>query len=291
MANLLESLSTEIRILNRIGWETIGGLRRTGWMNVVIVITMASILSIFGTLALAALNSHAFLKNLGANVQVSVYLDAQATPSMVRNRLEGLGDIRSIELVTRQEAWQQMKTTYADIPDIENPLPNTFHLTLNNPETIDTAVERIRNVPGVEAVNYPYSITTRIKQITQAVATLGIVFTGFLGLLTMFIISNTLSLLIQARGSEIEILRMMGVGNWYIRLPFLIQGMTYGLLSGVLAYLPIAAMNETLAQAFVFFQLAPDPFVITLVMTLVLLLGVAVGGSGALMSMNKYLKI
>jgi len=291
MANLIESLSTELRILNRIGWETIGGLKRTGWMNVVIIITMASILSIFGTLALSAFNSQYFLKTLGANVQVSVYLNAEAVPSSVRSRLEGLGDIRSLELVTRQEAWQQMKATYADIPDIENPLPNTFHLTLNNPETIDAAVERIRTLPGVEAVNYPYSITKRIKQITQAVSYMGMAFTAFLGLLTMFIISNTLSLLIQARGSEIEILRMMGVGNWYIRLPFLIQGMAYGLVSGMVAYVPIMAVNDVLAQAFSFFQLSPDPFVVTLVMLLVIFLGVAVGGTGALMSMNKYLKI
>lgn len=112
-----------------------------------------------------------------------------------------------------------------------------------------------------------------------------------MGTLTFFIISNTIHLLIQARGREIEIMRMMGVGNWYIRLPFLIQGALYGLGGAFIAYIPLSIVEHYLSQFFSYFQFSSSNYSLSVVFLIMLLMGIIVGGGGAATSTHKYLKI
>lgn len=291
MMNFIESLATEIRITTRLFMETGGGLKRSGWMNMVIIVTMASILTIFGTLTVMLLDSQFFVQSLGNNMEVSVYLKDSAQPTQVRTQLESLKEVRDIHLISRAEAWESMQEVYKDLPEIGNPLPNTFRLKVKDPETIDATVKQLRELPTVEAVNYPFAVTQKIKAITRTMTLFGLGFTLILGLLTAFIISNTISLLIQARSREIEILRMMGVGNWYIRLPFLFQGAFYGLVSALLAYVPVSTLQHYSNIAFEFFQSSPNPYSLPFVFLLLIILGCVVGSGGALSSVHKYLKI
>lgn len=291
MVALLDSLAAEFRITARLMLETFGGLKRSGWMNMVIVVTMASILTIFGSLSVVVLDSQQFLKSLGSSMQISVYLKDNVRPIDVRTELVKLTAVRKTRLITKEEALREMQTIYKDLPEVGNPLPDTFRVYVQSPEQIVPTAERIRSLAGVEKVNYPYRITQKIRAVTQAVTVFGYGITLLLGLLTAFIISNTLSLLIQARGREIEILRMMGVGNWYIRLPFLLQGAFYGLLSAGLAYLPVAAVHQVTGDAFSFLQITTAGATLPFVLGIMLLLGITVGASGAAVSMHKYLKI
>jgi cell division transport system permease protein len=119
----------------------------------------------------------------------------------------------------------------------------------------------------------------------------GLVVSIFLGTLTFFIISNTIHLLIQARGREIEIMRMMGVGNWYIRLPFLLQGAAYGLVGALIAYVPLSVVEHYISLFFNYFQFSTQNYSLGVVFLVLVLMGMMVGGGGAAASTHKYLRI
>jgi cell division transport system permease protein len=84
---------------------------------------------------------------------------------------------------------------------------------------------------------------------------------------------------------------MMGIANWYIRLPFLFQGILYGLLGAFIAYFPVSFVEGYSHQAFSFFHLVSNTNHLTMAMALMVAIGTLVGGSGAILSMRKYLKI
>lgn len=289
-ALLFESLVTEVRIFNRILLETFGGLRRSGWMNVVIVITMGSILAIFGSLTLLVLDSQFYVGSLGNSIELSVYLKDDAKASTTQKAIEAIEGVKQVNLVTKEEAWSQMKHV-DEVPDIPNPLPDTLRVKVEKPQWVEPLQKQLQAMDAVEEVQYPYRVLKTIQDITRFVGVFGLAFTLFLGVLTSFIISNTIHLLIEARSREIEILRMMGVGNWYIRLPFLFQGAFYGLLGAGLAYLPLPSLQLFINQAITFLQFKENPYSLPFVLVLMLIIGMSVGTIGSYLSVRRFLRV
>ena len=125
----------------------------------------------------------------------------------------------------------------------------------------------------------------------RILSAMGIAASIFLGLLTLFVISNTVHLLIEGKSREIEILRMMGVGNWYIRLPFLFQGSAYGLTGAIMAFVPLAYSRHYLQELLQNIQFGAANGNIQYVFWILVLMGILVGGGGAAVSVRKYLNV
>ncbi|MFM7390558.1 MAG: cell division protein FtsX [Vampirovibrionales bacterium] len=293
LQQLLHTLFRDIRVCFRIILETLGGLRRSGWMNVLITVTMASILTIFGCLTTIIMDSHYFLDTFGTELKISVYLKEGRSIEATTQQIERLPAVESVTPVPKAEAWNKIKASYKDFPDISNPLPDTLHIQVESTALAGEVIKAVKLMENdIEAVNYPYATLKKIQDFAKALSLYGYVFFVFLGVLTISIIYNTISLLIQNRGREIEILRMMGVSNWYIRLPFLLQGAFYGVLGAVLAYIPVVSlqvwMTEALSNIIAF---KAQPSFLNLVFIAMLLLGVLVSCSGTVRSMRKYLLV
>jgi cell division transport system permease protein len=289
--NILSALATEVRIAKRIGVETLKGLWRSGWMNLVILVTMASILTIFGAMTLILMQSQMLVSSLGNNVEISVYLDPSLSLETAEKQIKPLPGVRNIEAVSKEEAWTQVKQQFASLPEIENPLPDTLHVKVASPQQVNPLVDAVEAMDGVEKVNYPYAVVKQLQQVAETISYFGLVASVFLGVLTAFIISNTIHLLIEARSREIEILRMMGVGNLYIQLPFLAQGSLYGLGGSVLALLPLWGISIYLDQAARFFDFGLNMTPIGYVFLVIAFIGIGVGASGSIFSIRRYLQI
>jgi cell division transport system permease protein len=286
----LAALETEGRIFGRIVSETQGGFTRTGWMNVVIVITMAAILSLFGLLLSGWLETNEFLNHLGSSMRISVYLNADANLSEAGPTIRHMPHVKSVQVVSKEQAWQQMSQSY-DLPDIGNPLPDALHVEVADPQYILPVSQQLQRVPGVEAINYPRKQLLKLQQLARLLSWVGLLFLGFLSTMTLFIISNTIHLLIEARGREIEILRMMGVGNWYIRLPFLFQGGLYGLMGALLGTVPVWFGWYYLRQSLDFINWQTSMGTEWMAVCLMLGIGLVVGSGGAWLSVRRYLHI
>ncbi|HEY9685783.1 MAG TPA: permease-like cell division protein FtsX [Coleofasciculaceae cyanobacterium] len=289
-APFMDNVATEIRITGRVLQETWGGMKRTGWMNLIIVVTMASILSIFGTLSAFVLETQLFVENIGSALQISVYAKDSVDVAKLQSEISGLATVRNVTLISKEDAWADMKKNY-QVPDIQNPLPNTFHVQVKEQNSIRPTVERLKTMDGVQEVNYAKSVLDKLEGVSKVTSFVGLVVSIFLGTLTFFIISNTIHLLIQARGREIEIMRMMGVGNWYIRLPFLLQGAAYGLVGALIAYVPLSVVEHYISLFFNYFQFSTQNYSLGVVFLVLVLMGMMVGGGGAAASTHRYLRI
>ncbi len=289
-SHFMDNVATEFRITGRIFQETLGGIKRTGWMNLIIVVTMASILSIFGTLSVFVLETQLFVENIGSALKISVYAKDSASVNELQARMLALPTVKAVEVIPKEKAWTDMKKQY-QVPDIQNPLPNTFHVQVKGQDEIRPTVEKLKALPGVEEVTFAKSVLDKLQNISRLTSFIGLAVSLFLGTLTFFIISNTIHLLIEARSREIEIMRMMGVGNWYIRLPFLMQGAVYGLVGALIATVPLSVVEHYLGLLFNYFQFSTSNYSLSVVFLVLVLMGIVVGGGGAATSTHKYLKI
>ncbi len=284
------NIAYDIRIVLRAFKETFKGLQRTGWMNIVIIGTMAAILSIFGCMLRTSLAINNFVEQLGSAIEISVYLKTDANPQKVSERIYKLGNIDAISIVTKDKAWQNLKKQM-DVPDIKNPLPDTLHVRVKDQNRVENTVNLIKKLDAVDGVQYAQQLARKLQRIGEITNIATFVVIIFLGGLTLFIISNTIHLVIQARRTEIEIMRMMGVGNWYIRAPYLLQGSFYGLCGGLLALLPINILQTYLNKFLNFFQVTAPVMNNNIVVFSVVLMGILVGAGGSILSIRRYLKV
>ena len=285
-----KSLITDIRIMIRIAAETVKLLTQAGWMNLVVITTMAAILSIFGVLFRSSLAISSFIDQIGSDLEISAYVKNNASTKDAIFRIKSLPEVSRVTLTTKQQAWEQMKQQM-QVPEISNPLPDTLHVKLKKQEYSVPVIEKIKKMEEIEDVRFTKDLADRIKIASDIGKIVTLVVLLILGGLTMFVISNTINLAIQSKKTEIEIMRLMGVYNWYIRAPFILQGGLYGFAGAILALIPLDVMQGYLDKMAAFLGLFNGTVALYIVMFSIFVLGVIVGAGGSLISVKKYLKV
>lgn len=286
----MNHLDADIRIIKRVIGETFKGLKRTRWMNLIIITTMAAILSIFGCLFRTSLAISEFVGHLGDSLEVSVYLKQGYTPEEVKPDIYKIGNISEIKIIPRQQAWEELKKEM-DVPDIKNPLPDTLRLRVKNQQAIDSVIAKVKSLHSVESIQYSKDIADKIVKVGNVTNVVTVVVLLVLGSLTLSIINNTIHLVIQSRSEEIEIMRMMGVGNWYIRSPYLLQGAFYGFCGALISLIPLRVLENYIISMFDFFNIGDMPAFTNLVCAVLMSMGIFVGSLGSFISVRKYLRI
>lgn len=288
--NSKKNLITDIRIMLRIAAETLKLLTQAGWMNLVVITTMAAILSIFGVLFRSSIAISGFINQIGSDLEISAYVKNDASTKDAIFRIKSLREVSKVSLITRDQAWVTMKSQM-QLPEMANPLPDTLHVKLKKQEYSAAVIEKIKNMEEIEDVRFSKDLADRIKIAGDIGKIITLVVLIILGGLTMFVISNTINLAIQSKKTEIEIMRLMGVYNWYIRAPFILQGGLYGFVGAILALIPLNIMQGYLDKMASFFGLTNGTGALYVVMFSLFVLGVLVGAGGSLISVRKYLKV
>ena len=283
-------MSAELRIFSRIIGETYKGIKRTRWMNLVIITTMAAILSIFGCLFRSSLFIANFVNELGNSMEVSIYLKPGKNPATVKEDILKFKNIKSIKIITKQEAWKGLKSQM-DIPEINNPLPDTLRVKLVERSEIDEFIKNVKKMPAVEEVQYAKQLADQISTAGYYANIAALIIIIILGGLTFFIINNTIHLVIESRKQEIEIMLMMGVSNWYIKAPYILQGAFYGFWAGALAVIPLSVLSFYLKKLADFFYIDYLFLNTNIVVLSIIMVGITVGAIGSMISVRKYLKV
>ena len=280
----------DLRILYRLGKETVSDIIRTGWVNIVIITTMAAILLIFGACFRTALSISTFSKELGSALEISVYLKNNVNPQDIKNEINKFEHVEEITIIPRAESWTKLKNEMS-LPNIDNPLPDTLHVKVDKPESLQQVFDDIKKIASVEDMSYAKDLAAKIELVNHVVKTITILVIGIMALLTITIINNTIQLVIQSRKEEIEIMRLMGVSNWYIRFPFIMQGAFYGFASSVLAVFPLSWIQVPLQNMHKFFLIPSPVYAQNIVIITLLIIGTAFGAIGSLLSIKKHLQV
>lgn len=280
----------ELRILYRLGKETFNDIIRTGWVNIVIITTMAAILMIFAACFRTAISISTFSKELGSALEISVYLKNNSNAKEVKSEISKFEHIESIEIIPKSESWHKLKNEMS-LPNIDNPLPDTLHVKVDMPEHLQGVFDNIKTIRSVEDMSYAKDLATKIELVNHVVKTITIVVIGIMGLLTITIINNTIQLVIQSRKEEIEIMRLMGVSNWYIRFPFIMQGAFYGFTGSLIALIPLNYIQNGLVNIHKFFMVPSPPFAQNLVILVMFTMSILFGAVGSFWCIKKHLQV
>ena len=282
----------ELRIAYRILMEAVNDVKRTGIINLVIITTMAAILTLFGALFRFTISLSTFANELGNVLEISVYLKQDAKSSIVKDRISEIKHVKTVKLIPKSESWEGLRKELGlHDNSIANPLPDTLRVRVDKPENISVVFNQIKPLSGVEDMGYAKELSKKIQFLTHVVKTSMIFVIIISAALTITIINNTIQLVIQSRKEEIEIMRLMGVSNWYIKTPLIMQGAFYGFVASIIAVLPLNWVQSLLMNIHKFFLIPSPTYAQSLVIVSLLLIGTAFGASGSFLSIKKHLQV
>jgi cell division transport system permease protein len=223
--------------------EAFGSLRKNYFMTIAALVTVFLSMAVLGVVMVFAYNIDAVLKDVEQKVEISVFLKDSATAEEIeamQAEIVGWSEVKESQFISKEDALERLKEDLKDHPEVleslsGNPLPASFEVALQNPETVETVAQRFDGRPIVDEVRYGKEIAERIFRVTSVIRNVLVVFIVLLGAVSILLISNTIRLSIYARRREVEIMKLVGATNWFIRWPFVIEGLTVGLLGAVAA--------------------------------------------------------
>lgn len=281
----------ELRIAYRIVMEAVNDIKRTGIINLVIITTMAAILTLFGVLFRFTLSLSTCANELGNVLEISVYLKQNAQTSVVKDRVKDVKHVKTVRLIPKSESWNGLRKELGLPADMANPLPDTLRVRVDKPDNINEVFSTIKIISGVEDLGYANEIAKKIQLLTHVVNTTMVFVIIISAALTITIINNTIQLVIQSRKEEIEIMRLMGVSNWYIKTPLIMQGAFYGFISSIIAVLPLNWVQKLLENMHNFFMIPKSPYAQSIVIITLILIGTTFGAIGSFLSIKKHLQV
>lgn len=284
--------------------ETYKSIRRNGFMSFASISTVAVSLLVLGMFLMIFLNTNNLAQYLESQVQVSVYMQDSATDkelTAVKEKLTKMPGVVKVTQVSKQQALERFKKRLGDQEQLlhslgkENPFPNSFEVQVDNPERIKVLTPQIGQLSKVETAKFGQEVVEHLFQLTKILRFGGILLVVFLAMATLFIISNTIRLTVFARRKEVIIMKYVGATDWFIRWPFLLEGMTLGFFGAVLASVLInsiySGLLERIHATLAFLPLlSPSPLLLYVDLFL-LVAGTGIGALGSYISLRKFLRV
>lgn len=284
------------RYLVREGFRS---LRQNLFMSVASVLVLVSCLLLTGFAYLVYENvEHAFDWAYQQNVVVAYAKDTvtDERATAMKTELEALDNVAKVEYISKEALLDRYKEEFGDVlQDLEadNPLQDSFVIHFDDLKLFDNTVAAVKTVEGIDKVDYDQALSKTLVKVRDVVLTVGSWVIALLLAVSLFIIANTIKLTVYSRRLEISIMRSVGATRWFVRFPFMVEGILLGCASGVLSYGLLFGVYEVVRQNFTFSSsLALMPFSMVWWQ---LLLGFLVGGMitgllGSTVPTGRYLK-
>jgi cell division transport system permease protein len=209
---------------------------------------------LFGSFMLLSNNLNNWIKEWGESISMSVYLKDgidDKTMHQIESTLTHLKGAEIKEFISKKEAMIQLKKGLGEQAGLldgleNNPLPSSYELIFKNakrnrvnPKEIKNSLEKME---GIDEVQYSDQWAERFKGLLDILKMVGLIIGGLLGIAVLFITTNTIKLAIYSRRDEIEISKLVGATDWFVKIPFLIEGAIQGIISGLFALLILYLM-------------------------------------------------
>ena len=264
---------------------------------------LVSCLLLTGAAVLFSMNVDVAMKSLEGNNSTTVYLQ-EGLPTLtslrVGQEIKQLDNIEECEFVSKQDAVQNMLDMLGDDGTVlegllgdENFLPDAFRISMKDLNLYDETAAQIEAINGVDEIIDYSDIAEQLTSLDNLVTSVGFWIVLILSLVSLFIISNTIRVTMFSRRLEISIMKSVGATNWFVRVPFILEGVIIGLLSGgVASGLLVLVYNKLVSSIASIPLFSPvDIGPITWRITLIFMLaGALFGALGGLITLGKYLK-
>lgn len=292
-----------LRKLSYLFQETWRGLRRGGWMNWAAISTVTVLLFLFGMQLNVSWQLDRLLNQFGSQLEISVYLKPDTKVATITPLVAKQLDVTEVKLVSKEQAWAGLvkELGFSDIKSVTqqldgNPLVDELKVKATTPQAVLPLSAKLAQLPGVDGVRYRSEAIERLTQLSQGLGWVSGTITTLLTITAIAVISTTIRLIFIARSREVEIMQLVGATAAWIYLPFLIQGISFGLLGSGLALgfitLIQAGINNLLTNApdflqFITIGLQPDARKPWLLPFILLGFGTTVGLLGSFLAVRR----
>jgi cell division transport system permease protein len=284
--------------------DAFGSLRTNTLTALFTSVTLGFSLAIFALFTLLFMNLNFALGTLGDKTNVVVYLDGSTKEVEVKKYstlIESVEGVRSVTYVSSASALDELKGEFVGqdlFSGIDSAmLPASFEVLIETgyrePEALAGVVAGLKKLKWVESVEYSAEWAATLSSVLRFVEVAALAFGIFLAVATIFIVTNTIRLTVYARRDEIEVMRLVGASDFFIKAPFFIEGVVQGLFGGVISLGLLLLWRWIIAvniPDYLSFMVVLPASTVTLLIILVLA-GVATGVAASFISMAKFMKI
>jgi cell division transport system permease protein len=286
--------------------EALRGLRRSSAPALAALLTVlltALVLGVFIPIVQATTGT---ANEVRGRVVLDVYVSADASPrdrSEVQSTLESTANVKSVDYISKSEALAELGRKIETDEAIEllgsNPLPDLFRVTPEDPDRLDVIEASLMagGRPALDAIDDVKNREGETDKILSATSLVKVIAAGLAALLvfaSIALVANTIRLSIFARRREVEVMKLVGATNWFIRWPFVIEGVIVGFFGGLLAVLLLAIAKQTfidpLSDDFALLA-APDTIDFPLLIGLLMVACVAVSALGSGLTLRRFLRV
>ncbi len=300
--------------ISSIGYTLKQGMKnifRNKWFSLASVATMTACIFLFGLFYAIVVNFNYIVKSAEEGVAVTVFFDEGATQEMIDQigkAIEQRPEVARIHFVSAQEAWDSYKDKYfqgdgelAEGFEEDNPLANSanYQVYMKNVEDQGELVDYIKDLEGVRKVNQSEKAANTLSTFNILIGYVSVAIIAILLCVSVFLISNTVTIGITVRGEEIAIMKLIGAKDGFVRAPFLIEGVLIGLAGCAVPLVVLYVVYERVVRYVMerfsllagFLQFLPTREVFTTLIPVSLALGMGIGFLGSFITVKKHLRV
>lgn len=301
----------KIRTWKRMVNQGFRNVFRNRVMSLASISAIAAALFVLGLVVALVMNFNSMISSLESQVEITVFLTNDVTRAdidTIEQQIRSWDGVGECEFISKQQALNKWREEWGDKKYLldgyhanNNPLPDSFEITAQKPEFVESIVEKADSLPKVEKVQYSKDVVDSIARVASTTRILGLAIVGVLIAMAMIIIHNTVRISVYSRRREINIMKYIGATDWYIRWPFLMEGALLGLFGAVISSGLVAAMYSLVEKRMggsliennllSLFQLLPLDKILYPITVLFLLVGGIIGTTASMLSMRKHLRV
>ena len=280
-------------------------LKRNRTLSIAAMITVLITFFIFGTFILLGLNFNNIIEDVASKVEIKVYLDDdiklidQREIELKLNEQEG---VKEVIYESKEEAFLNFKESLKDNPgllkgfDLENnPLPSSYIVKLEAPEFAESIAKSVEGMTGIESISNQQEMIDTISNFVGGVRVAGITLFAVFVAVSIFLITNTIKITVYSRRKEVGIMKFVGATDWFIRWPFIIEGIIIGIIGSLIASILLFLLYKWaygyIVASMLIVTLVPPVFVLNTLTILFILGGTIVGALGSIFALRKFLDV
>jgi cell division transport system permease protein len=278
-------------------------LKRNKTISIASMATVAATLFILGIFMLVVLTVNSGMLELQSKVQVEIFLNEDITIDMqknIENKINKVTGVTEVTFVTKSQALDKVKEIFGEesqglVEGMEksNPFPTSFIVKADKPQMITEVSEAVKGMPGIYQIKDQRDLVNKIISITRIVKYVGAILFVILIGVSIFLIGNTIKLTVYSRRREIGIMKFIGATDWFIRWPFVYEGLIIGLFGGIMAtillYFSYGFAYSRVSVKVMMIKLVNPSYIINVMSFEFILIGMIIGGIGSIMAIRKFL--
>ncbi len=295
----------KINTINYFIGDAFKSLRRNKTISIASIITVLITFVVLGIFSLVAQNANLAIEGVQSKVELKVYLNDDVKlidKREIEVKLRGQEGVKAVEFESKEDAYNNFADSMGESSGIlqgytidNNPFPESYIVSLEDPSYAEDITNAVEEMEGVESVSDQQELINTVQNVVKGIRIVGAVLFVVLIGVSIFLIMNTTKLTVYSRRREVGIMKFVGATDWFIRWPFIIEGMVIALMGAVLSTVVVFFMYKAtigvIASKMLMVKLVAPTYVFVSLLWKFALSSIVIGGFASFTALRKFLVV